>query len=76
MEVLSEILFWYITIAICVYTWLMIDDYLLIKKYGKETFNNFSPLDFKAHIAISILWPIFLMFGVFILFQKFFGEYK
>lgn len=76
MEVLKIIAIVYLIVLTCVFLYGILGNYLTIRKYGKEIFYKFSPCGYKFHLFMGIIWPLLLMFGLFILFQKFFGEYK
>lgn len=55
MEVLKIIAIIYFIVLTGVFFYGMVDDYLTMRKYGKETFHMFSPYDHKTHLLIGVV---------------------
>lgn len=70
MEVLKIIAIIYFIVLVGVFFYGMVDDYLTMRKYGKETFHKFSPYDYKTHLLIGVVWPILFVVGIFIFIEK------
>ena len=66
MEVLKIIAIIYFIVLFNMFIYAILDDYLIIRKYGKETFHKFSPYDYKTHLLISAVWPVLFVVGIFI----------
>lgn len=66
MEILLNCILWYFIIFVCLFICVIGDEYLVIKKYGRETYNKFKPYDYKTNLLITGIWPIIFVIGVYI----------
>lgn len=71
MEILINLLLCYVVVFVIIVSVLMFDDYNTIRKYGKHTFNKFSPYSYKHYMVIASVWPILLLVGIYILFKEY-----
>ena len=66
MEILINLLICYVVVFVIIVGVLMFDDYNTIRKYGKYTFNKFSPYSYKHYMVIASVWPFLAAFGIYI----------
>lgn len=72
MEILTNIVIGYFVVFIIIVAFLMFDDHNTIRKYGKHTFNKFSPYSYKHYMVIASVWPFLAVFGIYIFIKHYF----
>lgn len=71
MEILINLLICYVVVFVIIVGVLMFDDYNTIRKYGKHTFNKFSPYSYKHYMVIASVWPIIAIVSIYVFFKEY-----
>lgn len=66
MGIILNCLLLYFIIFICLFIWTLIDDYIVLKKYGKETYQKFKPYDYKVNLFLTSIWLFIFIFGIYV----------
>lgn len=66
MEILLNCILWYVIIWICCFGYVILDEYLVIRKYGRNDYEKFKPYDYKANLFITAMWPLLILISIYV----------
>lgn len=66
MDIFLNCVIWYFIIFVCLFIWAMVDDYLVLRKYGKETYQKFKPYDYKLSLFLTSIWLFIFIIGIYV----------